>query len=178
MLNEKTRNEFPRYVPLWRNPRFTSFTTGHSITMDSLEEKAESGHVRICTCVCVYNPRFSDTPLPPPLFFKNEIVIWFCLRSKYMHINFELNVTFVWIRWSIKLNIYITGTHCFLYMEPHQDQERRGLHVLFFNRELNLDIQESHLYTIRFFPPFSTHSNYLKKSLIWLLCTRKRDLYI
>lgn len=75
MLNEKTRNEFPRYVPLWRNPRFTSFTTGHSITMDSLEEKAESGHVRICTCVYVYNPRFSDTPLPPPFFFKNEIVI-------------------------------------------------------------------------------------------------------
>lgn len=140
MLNEKTRNEFPRYVPLWRNPRFTSFTTGHSITMDSLEEKAESGHVRICTCVYVYNPRFSDTPLPPPLFFKNEIVIWFCLRSKYMHINFELNVAFVWIRWSIKLNIYITGTHCFLYMQPHQDQEWRGLHVLFFNRELDLDI--------------------------------------
>lgn len=44
--------------------------------MDSLEEKAESGHVRICTCVYVYNPRFSDTPLPPPpFFFKNEIVI-------------------------------------------------------------------------------------------------------
>lgn len=156
MLNEKTRNEFPRYVPLWRNPRFTSFTTGHSITMDSLEEKPESGHVRICTCVYVYNPRFSDTPLPPPppFFKKNEIVIWFCLRSKYMHINFELNVAFVWIRWSIKLNIYITGTHCFLYMEPHQDQEWRDLHVLFFNRELNLDIQESHLYTIRFFHRF------------------------
>lgn len=134
-----------------------------------------SGFVHVCMCTIL---DLAIHPYPPPLFFKNEIVIWFCLRSKYMHINFELNVAFVWIRWSIKLNIYITGTHCFLYMEPHQDQERRGLHVLFFNRELNLDIQESHLYTIRFFPPFSTHSNYLKKSLIWLLCRRKRDLYI
>lgn len=108
-----------------------------------------SGFVHVCMCTIL------DLAIhPPPFFILNEIVIWFCLRSKYMHINFELNVAFVWIRWSIKLNIYITGTHCFLYMEPHQDQERRGLHVLFFNRELNLDIQESHLYTIRFFHRF------------------------
>lgn len=110
-----------------------------------------SGFVHVCMCTIL---DLAIHPYPPPLFKKNEIVIWFCLRSKYMHINFELNVAFVWIRWSIKLNIYITGTHCFLYMEPHQDQERRGLHVLFFNRELNLDIQESHLYTIRSFHRF------------------------
>lgn len=94
MLNEKTRNEFPRYVPLWRNPRFTSFTTGHSITMDSLEEKAESGHVRICTCVYVYNPRFSDTP--PPFFLK-----WNC----YMILSkIEVHAYKLWTECGVCLN--------------------------------------------------------------------------
>lgn len=134
-----------------------------------------SGFVHVCMCTIL---DLAIHPYPPPLFFKNEIVIWFCLRSKYMHINFELNVAFVWIRWSIKLNIYITGTHCFLYMEPHQDQERRGLHVLFFNRELNLDIQESHLYR----SGFSTVFNPLKLSeeitYLTTLHEKKGSIYI